>query len=363
MVKILHAADLHLDSAFGALGEDQARQRRQESRQLVEQMVAYANEEGVQLLLLAGDLFDSGAIYGQTGEELSLALRRFSGEVVIAPGNHDYYDPRGAYGRIAWPENVHVFQDTSLTELSFPQYECRVYGAAFTSPDAPAEDVLADFTAPDDGWTHILLLHGDLGGRDSRYRPLTAAQLAKTGVDYAALGHQHACSGVCRAGNTFYAYSGCVEGRGFDEPGEKGFLCGTVEPGRASLRFIPSGARRYEILTVDVTDSEPREAVLQSLEGDARRDIYRILLTGETDTPIRLEALRQELAGQFYMLELRDQTRMKRDIWDRCGDDSLRGLFLQRLRQSYDSAASEEERRKIEQAARFGLAALDNREL
>ena len=363
MVRILHAADFHLDSAFGALGEEQARQRRQESRRMVERMVEYANEQEVQLLLLSGDLFDSGDIYGQTGEELALALGRFAGQVVIAPGNHDYYDPHGAYGRILWPENVHIYQDAALTELAFPQYECRVYGAAFTSPTAPEEDVLADFTAPDDGWTHILLLHGDLGGRDSRYRPLTEEQLAKTGVDYAALGHQHACSGVCRAGATAYAYPGCPEGRGFDELGEKGFLCGTVEPGHVSLQFIPFGLRRYEILTVDVTDREPQSAVIQALNGDTRRDIYRILLTGETETPLRLEPLRQELSDRFYTLELRDQTRMKQDIWDRCGDDSLRGLFLRELRRAYDAAADEAERQKIEQAVRFGLAAMDNREL
>ena len=88
---------------------------------MVERMVEYANEQEVQLLLLSGDLFDSGDIYGQTGEELALALGRFAGQVVIAPGNHDYYDPHGAYGRILWPENVHIFQDTALTELAFPE--------------------------------------------------------------------------------------------------------------------------------------------------------------------------------------------------------------------------------------------------
>ena len=54
---------------------------------------------------------------------------------------------------------------------------------------------------------------------------------------------------------------------------------------------------------------------------------------------------------------------MKQDIWAKCGDDSLRGLFLQQMRQAYDAAADDEGRRKIEQAVRFGLAAMDNREM
>ena len=76
MVRILHAADFHLDSAFTDLNEQQARQRRQESRDLTRRMVEYANDHGVQLMLLAGDLFDSDSIYGQTAEELAAALIR-----------------------------------------------------------------------------------------------------------------------------------------------------------------------------------------------------------------------------------------------------------------------------------------------
>ena len=47
---------------------------------------------------------------------------------------------------------------------------------------------------------------------------------------------------------------------------------------------------------------------------------------------------------------------------ENAGSDSLRGLFLARMRELYDSAATEEERAVTEQAARWGLAALDNRE-
>lgn len=70
MAKILHTADFHLDSAFTALPEEKARLRRQEARQLTDRLVDYANDHGVELLLLAGDLFDSDQLYGQTAQEL-----------------------------------------------------------------------------------------------------------------------------------------------------------------------------------------------------------------------------------------------------------------------------------------------------
>ena len=59
MVRVVHAGDFHLDSAFGALTPEQARQRRMESRRTPERLVEWANDHGADLLLLSGDLFDS----------------------------------------------------------------------------------------------------------------------------------------------------------------------------------------------------------------------------------------------------------------------------------------------------------------
>ena len=89
----------------------------------------------------------------------------------------------------------------------------------------------------------------------------------------------------------------------------------------------------------------------------------RTTLADELDTvPLTLPALEQALSGGFFQLELADDTRLRRDLWDRCGDDTLRGLFLRRLRREYD-AADPRRQKEIEQAVRFGLAAMDNKEL
>ena len=149
MAKILHTADFHLDSAFTALPEEKARLRRQEARQLTDRLVDYANDHGVELLLLAGDLFDSDQLYGQTAQELARSLARFRGHAVIAPGNHDFYAASSPYARLLWPENVHIFREERLQRLPFPQYGCVVYGAAFT-PLPPGFPVL--LTRRTRGW-------------------------------------------------------------------------------------------------------------------------------------------------------------------------------------------------------------------
>ena len=104
-VRVLHAADLHLDSPFAALGEERAALRRQESRRQVRRLVDWANEQEMALMLLAGDLFDADAPYRPTAPALAEALGAFRGQVVIAPGNHDWYDGDSAWAKTAWPEN------------------------------------------------------------------------------------------------------------------------------------------------------------------------------------------------------------------------------------------------------------------
>ena len=132
MAKILHTADFHLDSAFTALPEEKARLRRQEARQLTDRLVDYANDHGVELLLLAGDLFDSDQLYGQTAQELAQSLARFRGHAVIAPGNHDFYAAASPYARLLWPENVHIFREERLQRLPFPST-----AAWYTEPPLP----------------------------------------------------------------------------------------------------------------------------------------------------------------------------------------------------------------------------------
>lgn len=362
MVKVLHAADFHLDSAFGALTEEKARLRRRESRALPARLVEWANDHGAQLMLLAGDLFDSDNLYGQTAQELADALGRFRGRVFIAPGNHDFYTARGPWSTTSWPENVHVFTSDRPSCVDVPELGCAVWGAAFTAAEVPDGSALTSVRCPDDGRTHLMVLHADLSAPDSRYRPITPAQIGGTGLSYLALGHTHTFSGVLHAGQTAFAYPGCPEGRGFDETGEKGFLFGEVGPDGADMAFIPFARRHYQILRADITDTTPLDAVERLLPLQTQEDIYRIILTGERTEDFSLAALQTRLAERFFHLELRDETRAPEDLWARCGEDSLRGLFLQEMRRRLDAAAPDE-RPAIEQAVRFGLAAMDHRDL
>lgn len=360
MFKFIHAADFHLDSSFAALSPRQAAARRRESRELPARLAAYARENDISLMLLAGDLFDGG-VYRETAEALRDGLGQAGIPVFIAPGNHDWYGPKSPYAALKWPENVHIFKSRSIERVALPQ--CTVYGAAFTAPEQ-TDGLLAGFTAPEDGRPHLAVLHGELGAPASQYNPITEREAAVSGLDYLALGHIHKRGEPLRCGKTTVAWPGCPEGRGFDELGEKGFYEGTVaDDGVVTLRFVSFARHRYEILSVDVTGQESGAAVAAALPPDTAGDLYRILLTGETEQEISTEVLRTALEQRFYALDLRDETRVSEDIWTGAGEDSLRGLFLRELKKKREAAENREARGAVDRAVRFGLAALEHRDL
>lgn len=363
MIRFLHAADLHLDSAFSALSPRQAANRRRESRELLGRLADYVNEERIDLVLLAGDLLDSTRPFRETADALAAALTRMKAEVFIAPGNHDPYLPGSLWQTVEWPGHVHVFGENRLQAVELPRLGAVIHGAAFTGREQSVS-FLRGFSAPEDGRIHIGLLHGEVDPAEARYDPLTREEIAASGLDYLALGHIHKRGEPLRRGKTVCAWPGCPEGHGFDETGEKGFYRGCISPEGVDVTFVPFARRNYEILTVDVTDRSPLAAVEAALPADTGEDIYRILLTGEMgEEGVSAEALTETLRHRFHALELRDHTRMAEDVWARCGEDSLRGLFLRELKTKWDAAPDEAARQQVTMAARFGLAALDHREM
>lgn len=358
MVKILHAADFHMDSPFRSLPEEKAAQRRREQRELLDKLAAAA--EDVDIVLLAGDLFDSGASYWETTETLSRVLGSMRAQVFIAPGNHDYYTSRSPYAFMELPDNVHVFRAPQMRSVELPDLGVRVWGAGFSS--AGCDPMLRGFRVAGSGFLELMVLHGDLTP-GSRYDPITEGEIERSGLDYLALGHLHTFSGIKRIGDTFYAYPGCLEGRGFDELGPKGFIKGALDKGKAELSFIPMDGRQYRLISVDLSQADDAMAAVREAVGEGYpRDIARIVLRGEFSGDVPEEEILAAFGDRFYHLTLRNELRPRRGLWDGAGDDTLTGLFLTRLKEKYDESGDQESRELLAMAARYGIAALEGRE-
>lgn len=349
MVKILHGADLHLDSAFTALDRDKAAERRAHQRTLVQKIVEIGNEEKVDLILLSGDMFDSKNAFGNTAEALSRAFEKSNARIFISPGNHDHFTPESPYNMAVFGENVHVFKRDSIEKVEIPELNCVVYGAGFVSASCE-KPLLEDFCAEDEG-VKIMVLHGEVTNQPSKYNPISIAQIEKSNLNYLALGHIHATDGVCKAGNTYYAYAGAPEGRGFDETGDKGIYIGTVGEQGVNLEFRKISPYTYTECIIDVKNN----GVESALDGDHGFDVRRVILEGEIES-IDVKALLNKYEKNFYNLTILDRTTPPVDLWEGLEEDSLKGLFLRKLK------ALDIDEEICEMAARYGVAAIENKE-
>ena len=356
MITIIHAADLHLDSTFSGLSPEQAARRRGEQRLLLEDLTALARQEQADAVLLAGDLFDGQCVYSQTTRALARALGEMPCPVFISPGNHDPFTADSPYSTLDWPENVHIF-GPNVEKFQLGDKNCVVYGYGFTDSRVTASPLEGFLVNEGRDTVKLMCLHGDLSP-NSPYCPITAEQIAGTGLTYLALGHIHTHSGLLRAGSTCYAYPGCPQGRGFDETGEKGVLVVRAEPGQVSADFVPLCRRKYEILTVDMTGKDPLHAVLSALPAGTEAHTYRIILTGEC-AGADVSSLTAALENRFAALTVLDRTRLPVDVWQRRGEDDLTGLVLDHLWRSHQAEPDNE---TLLLAARFALAALEGGE-
>jgi DNA repair protein SbcD/Mre11 len=360
-VRMIHAADLHLDSPFEGLDAEKAAVRRSEQRELLGRIVTETKKRKADLLLLAGDLFDSTSAYTETGETLRATLASLDIPVFIAPGNHDRYTRRSPYARIGFPENVHIFTKPQLECIELPSLGVRVWGAGYTDTSCPP--LLSGFRVPKEpGIKNILVLHAELGRSGSPYCPVTEQELAQSGFSYAALGHIHTGSGLRRTGRCCYAWPGCPEGRGFDECGEKGILQIDLEDTKCAARFVVTSSRRYEKLEVPAGENA-LASVRAMLPENTARDIYKITLTGECAAAPDIAYLHWSLDSDFFALTIADETRPPRDLFARAEEDTLAGRFLRRMQQRIDAAPTEEEKQRLLRAVRYGIAALEGWEV
>lgn len=354
MIKILHGADLHLDSAFAGRSEAATARLRRELRSIPEKVTALCKEESCDLLLLAGDLFD-GSYTKESYMALKNALEEVGIPTFISPGNHDFCAPDSPWLTEAWPRNVHIFKNPWVESVALSELDCRIYGAGFSSMDCGA--LLENFKTEGQERYHIGLLHGDPMQSNSPYNPISYAQVAASGLDYLALGHVHK-AGSFTAGHTLCAWPGCAMGRGFDELEEKGVLLVSVED-EVLTKFVPLDTPRFYDWEAEVLTS-PEEAVAARLPAAGNENFYRITLTGECEKPDLAELYR--CFSSFRNLELRDRTRPAVDIWGAAGADSLEGVYFQMLHTLFEEG-DQRSRRIALLAAKLSRKIMDGNEV
>ncbi len=303
-MKILHTADVHLDSPLKslALRDPELRERVQTaSRAAFVRIVDTAIAEEVTALLIAGDLFDGAERSARTAAFLVIQLERLREcgiRVFYIKGNHDAENP--VTGELNLPDNVHVFDGRGGKVQVSP--EVWIHGVSFASRHAP-DSLLPKFPGPVDGAVNIAMLHSSLAGAEGHdpYAPCSVGDLVSSGYDYWALGHVHRRQ--IHSQTPWVVMPGMPQGRDMGETGPKSATLISITD-EITIEEVPTSVVEFLEMPVDVKDLET---------DDALRDLLRRKLRDAADGLTSDDAvIRLKLSGRTprrWQL-LRDQ-----DVW------------------------------------------------
>ena len=364
-IKILHCSDIHIGASQNFLGV-KSESRRYEILSVFEKIIDICVQEKVQLLAIAGDMFDSNNIDMYFVKSV---LDRFSDakqlNIVFAAGNHDPINAQSPLAKVKLPENFHILK-TGGDVITLPEIGVRVYGRSFETAFMDGDPVPP--AALEDDFINLMIVHGDLTADiQSRYNPITRDYIGRSKMDYIALGHIHKRSEITRIGNTFFAYCGCPEGQGFDESGEKGVYIGNIGKGICELEFFPTARRRHIVERIDISDTPKdriADTVLEILQkkygSDYGDNLYKIELCGraDTDTQINTESINYRISEKVYFSKTSDLTVPEENLDTLAEEKSLKGIFVKNMLKRIENADSETAE-KYKSALKLGLNAFN----
>ncbi len=357
-MKIIHTADLHLQSKMDGLPSEKTKIRREEILHTFERLCSYAKENGVTAVILAGDVFDTAKNSEKVVSRFLEAIASATPvDFIFFTGNHD--EGLEFLSQKTLPDNIKVISD----EWGYIQYQNVVIsGITLTKSNS---NVLYDTLSLDNENVNIVCMHGQIVNYVGDYNDelIFLPKLKDKNIDYLALGHIHAYSLEKLDARGKYGYSGCLEGRGFDETGEKGFVLIDVEGKQLKTHFLPFAKRCLYTVEVDVTDIDNwynfANKIISDLSAYNKDSLIKVVLKGEhlVSVEVDVEYLNNRLNEKFFFAKVYDQTTLKIGESDYENDKSVRGEFVRTV---LNSDMSEEMKKAV---IMKGLTALKGGEL
>lgn len=355
-MKIIHCSDLHLDSRMESnLTAAQARERNAEICATFARLTDYALREQVRAVLIAGDLFDTGRVSPQTAGFVLDRIRDAENvEFYYLRGNHD--ESQDVFDRMELPGNFKTFskdwtyyhlENMTVAGLELDRENCgSMYASLRLNPDE----------------TNIVLLHGQVSSQPGE-ELIALPMLKNKHIDYLALGHIHSYQREKLDSRGTWCYCGCLEGRGFDECGGKGFILLDIQPGRIASEFIPFASRTLWEIPVDITGLLTVNQILSAMESEVAdipaKDLVKFTLTGtyNLQTQKDLRFLKKMLDGLFWFVKIKDESRLQinREVYEH--DISLKGEFIRMV------LASDKSQEEKDQMILLGIRALSGEEV
>jgi len=327
MLRIIHTADVHLGARHDDLGE-QASAQRERQFAAFSATVDLALAEKSDILLIAGDLFDSNVQPKRSVERVAAQLQRLVGSkirTVIVPGTHDSYDRASIYRAYDLKTLAGSHPADDLVTILTPERpsvhlkacDAVIHGPVFPTKRAPYSPLRDLAGAAGDGpatW-RIGMVHGSVaipGKTDRDDVVFTTEEIAATGFDYLALGHWHSVQ-QSRAGGVTYAYAGAPEAVALDQDRAGKVLLVELEEvdGRRSITVQERqvGTTKFEKLEIDAASIDSQPALIATLERKADPDLVidaRVVGVRPDELDLHLDEIEAALAASFLKVRVRD---------------------------------------------------------
>ena len=362
-MKMIHCGDLHLDSELMThLSVEQAKERNIELLHTFQKMVEYGENEGVQAVLLAGDIFDK--------KNVATYVQHTVIDTIQAHKNMFFFYVSGNHDRDCFLEHLEtVPSNLKIFGKEWKSFLCGNIAITGVKCEGISGISLAEKLSLNPENINIVMLHGQehVNGANSQEDIVPVSLLKQKGIDYLALGHIHSYKQERLDARGIYCYSGCLEGRGFDECGIKGFVRLDIEEttGVISSEFVPFGKRRLWEICVDATGSMTTNEMERRIEHSIQEkecreaDFLKIVLQGELDVESEknLLFLQKKYEELFYYVKIVDETKFKVDYTDYMLDECLKGEFVRMVQ---EGDLSQEEKAEV---IRCGIMALAGEEI
>ncbi len=297
-MRFVHAADLHLDSPFvgigGSVPEFVAKTLRDATFATYDKIIDLCIDEGVDALLVAGDIYDGADRSLRAQQKFVAGLDRLHEAGIrsfVCHGNHDHL--AGWEAKLAMPASCHRFGKQIEAVPFDPANPARgmVYGMSFPQQKV-LDNVARQFRRNQAEGIAIGLLHCNVGGNPGHepYAPCTVNDLVEAGMDYWALGHVHTAQ-VLRAQSPAIVYPGNPQGRHPNETGPRGvYLVSIDDGGVVTIESRPMDFVRWATITVSIAALDTEQDLLNRIAAEVakaqddaggRELVYRLSLTGQ----------------------------------------------------------------------------------
>ncbi|MDY2873798.1 MAG: DNA repair exonuclease [Lactobacillus johnsonii] len=311
-MKFMHLADAHLDSPFQGLSflpSNEFKNIKQSTQKSFTKAIDTALDRNVDLVLIAGDTFDSAHPSPQSQLFFSREIQRLTDkkiQVVMILGNHDYLNPdemllpQTPYFKLLG-SNEEVEEFESKTKEDFPY---TVVGFSYQHNHIET-DKISEFPKKGDNFT-IGLMHAGTKtttNYQNVYAPFTTAEIKDLNYNYFALGHIHLRQTLSK--DPLIVYSGNLQGRHINEQGSKGVYIGTVDETtkKVSLDFVETAPIIWQMATLTLDQ--------EILQNDLTRQIVEIL----TKQNVQQTLFGLTIEGAQYLSEKELELVKDSDYW------------------------------------------------